>query len=149
MGKHKRHGAGGFGTPSAVLEGFCPQRLTVAGITLQPMSMGHVLALDRMKIPLLDQKRLKNLTMDQAVRAGYLLSIPGDQALAAADDAAAMKRGVAEFAGRIPAGDVVALMNAVVAALIQGFSTAIKTKGASGEDPLSRGPAPAAGSAGS
>lgn len=151
MGSHKRRKAAGLGaaaTPRAVLDALVPEVLHVADIALRPVDMGHVLALERIKSPVLES--IAQATIEDAARALYLLTMPGDQAMRLVRDPKQFEDGLAAFVTRVPAGEVRTAADKLASSLKAAFETLVPGKESAGDgSPFQGSPAPAPSSAGS
>jgi hypothetical protein len=136
------------GAPQQVLDAVFPAEVRIGALALQPVSLLHYMALERIKSPLL---QLGSTVQVRDVAAAVLvLSVPAKtlQSLFAGGDEGFHRR-VDEFAMRVPAADILAAPSRLLSHLNAAFATAIPAGSSGGreDDPLpdSR---PAADSAG-
>lgn len=134
-------------TPKAVIDAFMPEGRKVGDIPLNPMDMGHFLALERIESRVLDD--LPHATAEDAARAVLLLTMPGDEAMALVGEQEAFEARLREFARRVDAAEVQVLAQRLGETLQAAFATVVPGKEASEESPLTGSPPSRSGSGGS
>ncbi|MFA5058264.1 MAG: hypothetical protein WC485_09140 [Opitutaceae bacterium] len=137
-------------TPPAVVEGMVPDELRVGQVVLQPVTIGHYLALEKIASPILElgKKPGPKVGLIDLARAAYILSLPAEQAMKAAGSPA-FEDGVAEFCGRVPAAVIGELGRKIVAHLNAAFAPLAGERAGGNQDgPFRSSQAAAAGSGG-
>lgn len=119
--------------PKVVAEAFAPTQRTIAGRILQPLSLAHYVALARTNNAFVQNDR--PLDVLEAGRAFFLLSLSGEEALAAAG-APDFDARVGAFLAAIPVAEALELTRVVAEHVNAAFAPALAGEGKDGPPPL-------------
>jgi hypothetical protein len=142
-------------TPTTVQNALLPAPLVLGGLTLQPVTLGAYLFLEKINSPLLASPPPEKLTAMELFRVVYVLTQPLPDCVATwVQGAEAFDAAVIGFASQIPLTDLDALAGQLIQYLGAAFAPAAKlhpNPSSEGDGiPLSPGAQPTAtGSAGS
>lgn len=114
------------GTPRKVLDAFAPPVMRIGTVALRPMSMGHFLALERISSPVLAD--IREASTEDAARALFLLTLPGDEAMTLAGDRAALDARLGPFASALPVAEIVPMAWKLAQHLKAAFETVVPGK---------------------
>lgn len=128
--------------PTTTLDAIFPTTIRVGALTLNPLTLLHLAALDRLDCPVLSGAALVPATSLEAL---FVCALPVE-ALAKymAGDFADLRLAAALFGLRIPAGEAVGALNAVTTQINAAFDPVVA--GDDGSDPTPATPPTSAGS---
>lgn len=142
-------------TPTTVQNALLPEPLVIGGLTVQPVTLGSYLFLEKIKSPLLASPPPEKISAMELFRVVYILTQPLPDCVAMwAQGGEAFDAAVIGFASQIPLTDLEAMTSQLIQHLGTALAPAAKLHPApdtgSGGVPLSAGAQPTAtGSAGS
>ncbi len=121
------------GTPSTVLEAFAPAPAEFYGVKLHRVTLGHAMALDRSRNAFVT--RDVPITPEEAGKALWLLSMPPEEAIAAAarEDFADAARA---WWSALPARAYLEIVPRAAALIDAAFAPALAGEGEDGPAPL-------------
>ncbi|WP_043586304.1 hypothetical protein [Geminisphaera colitermitum] len=120
--------ASGKRTPNEVLDAFAPEPLTVANLTLRPLSISDFLLLERLDSPFADQQITPDtdISVSEIMEVAYILATPPQTSRAAfAKGRAAFDDAVAEMFDSIPPSTLGDLGKRIATIINAAFATLI------------------------
>ena len=124
--------------PPKVVEAFAPPILHVGTVELLPMTMGHVLALERAGNTILESFRRASIA--EGLEAVYLCTLSGSEAIRAARDKATLRRAVEAFAVRVPAREKNELVKKLARYWVDAFAVLVPDAEAGADGPFQTSP---------
>ncbi|MDR2981856.1 MAG: hypothetical protein LBV12_06375 [Puniceicoccales bacterium] len=119
-----------FKNPTSAVNAICPSPVTVGEITLQPMMLGHVLALQSLGSPFA-QPGLDS-TLDQVLQAVVILTLPSKEArrlAALGPDSEEMRNLAEDVSDRVSPSQLWDVAGAIRTLFVDAFASFIPTKG--------------------
>lgn len=116
--------------PKVILGAFCAAPVKVGEITLHPLKLGHILALEKIGNPLAAGK---DVAMSDLLQALAIITLPSADARQLAGDADAVAARAAELQDALSPRDMQPLADAVRKLFNDAFSTALPAKPKEGE----------------
>jgi hypothetical protein len=127
------------GVPTPVLDAFFPVPVTVADLTLQPLTLATYMLLEKINSPLISGTDIK---VEDVLRGVLLLSLPLSAARKLVFDGASFDAAVWGLGEQVPARELKSVGEKIAAHIAASFAAIIPDLGGSG---LGEHPSPAAG----
>lgn len=123
----QRVSASGSRSPSLALDAFFPKEIRVGRMEIAPITLTHLAALERVKSPLMLSEEPAPVSMEDAAKALFILSMkPKDLVAVMATTTPEQFAEMAfDFGLRVPADEAPNALAAVEAAIQRAFSTAM------------------------